>query len=245
MQMDQNDVKRVSRLTAILTQLQTKRLLTATELANKFSVSVRTIYRDIRSLEQAGIPILTEEGKGYKLMDHFRIPPVMFTESEANALVTAQQLVLKSKDSSLSKEYMAAIDKVKAVLNYTTKEKAELLSNRIIISPVNAEARHSTSLMQIQSALTSFNVLDITYHSEHNNETTTRQIEPFALYYSLQENWLLIAYCRLRQSYRMFRLDKILKIRVLDLKFTPHKRTLADYIAEKKKKFTTPDIPLS
>ena len=59
MQMDQNDVKRVSRLTAILTQLQTKRLLTATDLAKKFSVSVRTIYRDIRSLEQAGIPILT------------------------------------------------------------------------------------------------------------------------------------------------------------------------------------------
>lgn len=61
--MNDNDTKRLSRLTAILTQLQTKRLLTATTLADKFGVSVRTIYRDIRALEQAGVPILTEEGE--------------------------------------------------------------------------------------------------------------------------------------------------------------------------------------
>ena len=63
--MNENDIKRISRLTAILTQLQTKRLLTATELAGKFAVSSRTIYRDIRALEQAGVPILTQEGQGY------------------------------------------------------------------------------------------------------------------------------------------------------------------------------------
>ena len=79
--MKDNDTKRLSRLTAILTQLQTKRLLTATALADKFGVSVRTIYRDIRALEQAGVPILTEDGKGYTLMEGYRIPPVMFTEA--------------------------------------------------------------------------------------------------------------------------------------------------------------------
>jgi predicted DNA-binding transcriptional regulator YafY len=89
-----NDTKRISRLTAIITQLQTKRLVTAPELASKFSVSVRTIYRDIRALEQAGIPIYVEEGKGYRIMEHYRLPPVMFTESEANALIT---MVLKPR----------------------------------------------------------------------------------------------------------------------------------------------------
>lgn len=67
--MNENEIKRLPRLTAILTQLQTKRLLTATELADKFSVSSRTIYRDIKALEQSGIPILTEDGKGYTLME--------------------------------------------------------------------------------------------------------------------------------------------------------------------------------
>src|SRR5690606_16931779 len=100
-----NDTKRLSRLAAILTILQTKRLLTASELAHKFSVSNRTIYRDIKALEQAGVPILTEDGKGYSLMEGYRIPPVMFTESEANALITAEQLILKNKDASFVKEY--------------------------------------------------------------------------------------------------------------------------------------------
>jgi predicted DNA-binding transcriptional regulator YafY len=104
-----NDTKRISRLTAIITQLQAKRLVTAPELASKFSVSVRTIYRDIRALEDAGIPIYVEEGKGYSLMEHYRLPPVMFTESEANALIAAEQLVLNNKDSSLIEDYSAAI----------------------------------------------------------------------------------------------------------------------------------------
>src|SRR6478735_1606336 len=105
-----NSPKRLPRLTAILTQLQTKRLLTATELAEKFEVSVRTIYRDIRALEQSGVPILTEEGKGYSLMEGYRVPPIMLTESEANALVTAEQLIRQNKDSSFVREYIEAIN---------------------------------------------------------------------------------------------------------------------------------------
>src|SRR5690606_26055485 len=117
--MNDNNTKRLSRLTAILTQLQTKRLLTATNLADKFNVSVRTIYRDIRALEQAGVPIITEEGKGYSLMEGYKVPPVMFTESQANALILAEQLVLKNKDTSFIKDYTEAIDKIKAVLKQT------------------------------------------------------------------------------------------------------------------------------
>ena len=77
--MKDQDMKRISRLTAILTQLQTKQLITSTSLAEKFGVSVRTIYRDIRALEKAGVPILTEEGKGYSLMEGYKIPPIMFS----------------------------------------------------------------------------------------------------------------------------------------------------------------------
>jgi predicted DNA-binding transcriptional regulator YafY len=125
------DTKRLSRLTAILLQLQTKRISNASELAEKFSVSKRTIYRDIRALEQAGIPIFTEEGKGYSLVEGYTIPPIMFTESEANALITAEQLILKNKDTSFIKEYSEAINKVKSVLKRNTKDKANLLSDRI------------------------------------------------------------------------------------------------------------------
>ncbi|MBS1636445.1 MAG: YafY family transcriptional regulator [Bacteroidetes bacterium] len=235
-----NDIKRLSRLTAILTQLQTKRIVTSASLAEKFAVSVRTIYRDIRALEQAGVPVLTEEGKGYSLMEGYRIPPVMFTENEANALITAEKLVLKNRDSSLIKEYTEAIHKIKSVLSYATKDKVELLSGRIAVSPAIPDTNTSDSLTRIQNALTAFKVLNITYRSEHKGEKTERKIEPFALYYSLQESWTLIAYCRLRKDYRMFRLDRILKMEELELSFKPHKLTLKDYLADKEKNFRHP-----
>jgi len=234
--MNDNDTKRLSRLTAILTQLQTKRLLTASELAIKFSVSNRTIYRDIKALEQAGIPILTEEGKGYSIMDGYRIPPVMFTESEANALITAEQLILKNKDASFVKEYTEAINKIKSVLRNNTKDKANLLSNRIVFRQNTDNEITSNYLAVLQLALTNFNLAQIKYHSIETNETTERIIEPFAIY-STQENWLLIAFCRLRKDFRAFRLDRIQSLIILNDKFEAHKISLQEYFEICKAKY--------
>jgi predicted DNA-binding transcriptional regulator YafY len=225
--MNDNDTKRLSRLTAILTQLQTKRLITATTLANKFNVTVRTIYRDIRALEQSGVPILTEEGKGYTLMEGYKIPPVMFTEKQANALILAEQLVLKNKDASFVKDYSEAIEKIKAVLGYSTKDKANLLAERTRFSQnINSE-KNSSNLSDLQFALTNYFVTKIDYSNE-TNKSTSRLIEPFALL-STQENWLLVAWCRLRKEFRYFRLDRIKKMEILSDTFTPHKLTLQEY----------------
>lgn len=225
--MNNNDTKRISRLTAIITQLQTKRLLTASELASKFSVSVRTIYRDIRALEQAGIPIYVEEGKGYRIMEHYRLPPVMFTESEANALITAEQLVLNNKDSSFIKDYSEAIDKIKSVLIRNVKDKANLLSERTQFNQIKNIERTSSNLSDLQFALTNFLLTRIEYTNEAN-KTTNRTIEPFALL-STRANWLLVAWCLLRKEFRYFRLDRIRKLEVLSERFTPHDMTLQEY----------------
>ncbi|GAB2781918.1 hypothetical protein GCM10027275_27110 [Rhabdobacter roseus] len=225
--MNGNDTKRLSRLTAILTQLQTKRLLTATSLADKFQVSVRTIYRDIRALEQAGVPILTEDGKGYTLMEGYKIPPVMFSESQANALILAEQLVLKNKDASFIKDYIEAIDKIKAVLRPSEKDKANLLADRTRFEQNLNRERNSNTLSQLQFALTNFYLLKINYTNEQSI-TSKRIIEPFALV-STTENWLLIAWCRLRKEFRYFRLDRITRMEILTEKFEQHKMTLQEY----------------
>ena len=232
--MQENTTKRLSRLTAILTQLQAKRLITAKMLADKFGVNIRTIYRDIRALEDAGVPIVVEEGKGYKLMEDYRVPPVMFTESEAYALITAEQLILKNKDISFAKEYSEAITKIKSVLRNSTKEKADLLSERILFRQNINNDKTSGYLSVLQGAITNFNILKLTYTSE-NNETTQRNIEPFAMY-NTQENWLLIAFCRLRKDFRAFRLDRIQKLEVLTDKFEPHNMTLQEYFEMCKQK---------
>lgn len=225
--MHDNDTKRLSRLTAILTQLQTKRLSTATNLAEKFDVSVRTIYRDIKALEQAGVPIITEEGKGYTLMEGYKIPPVMFSEAQANALILAEQLVLKNKDTSFIKDYTDAIDKIKAVLRQSDKEKANLLADRTRFEQNLNRQRNSHNISQLQYALTNFFLTRIHYINEQN-ETSHRTIEPFAII-STTENWLLIAWCRLRKEFRFFRLDRITKMEILPEKFEQHKMTLQEY----------------
>lgn len=224
--MDEKDTKRLSRLAAILTQLQTNRLLTSTVLAKKFGVSIRTIYRDIKALEQAGVPILMEDGKGYSLMEGYRIPPVMFTEAQANALITAEQLVLKNKDTSFIKDYTEAIDKIKAVLKYHQKDKVNLLAERTRFDQNNNRERNSSNLSDLQFALTNFLLTKIEYINEQN-QTSSRLIEPFALLST--ENWLLIAYCRLRKEFRFFRLDRIKKMEILTETFEPHKMTLQEY----------------
>jgi predicted DNA-binding transcriptional regulator YafY len=237
--MNENEIKRLPRLTAILIQLQTKRLLTATELAEKFSVSNRTIYRDIKALEQAGVPILTAEGKGYTLMQDYKMPPVMFSESEANALITAEQLVLKNKDASFVKDYTEAISKIKSVLRNNTKDKANLLSNRIASRQNTYNERTSNNLSTLQLALTNYQLVQIQYYSPETQQTTERTVEPFAIYTS-QENWLLIALCRLRNDYRAFRLDRIKSLAVKDETFEPHQITFEEYFEICRKKCLIP-----
>lgn len=225
--MNDNDTKRLSRLVAILTQLQARRLITSTKLAEKFGVSTRTIYRDLKALEQAGVPILTEEGKGYTLMEGYKIPPIMFTESQANALILAEQLVLKNKDSSLINDYAEAIDKIKAVLRQSEKDKANLLSLRTKFAKLDNYEIKSNILSTLQIAITNFSLVNFEYINAENKESK-RTVEPFALL-NISEGWLLVAYCRLRKEFRYFRLDRIQKPQVQQKNFTPHKMTLQEF----------------
>lgn len=238
---------RLNRLTAIVTQLQSKRIVTATEIAEKHNVSIRTVYRDIRTLEQSGIPVFTEEGKGYSLIEGYALPPVMFTQDEANALITAEQLILKNKDASLIKQYQNAILKLKAVLRYTQKDQADFLSQRIIVRDNPDKAQTSNYLMQIQSAIVNHQVLSVHYLSLENQESK-REIEPFALY-TTQDNWILIAYCRLRNDFRAFRLDCIQSLHDTLKIFEPHQITMEQYLKSCREKYypldNTPDIPMS
>ncbi|CAL2101141.1 DNA-binding transcriptional regulator [Tenacibaculum sp. 190130A14a] len=229
---------RLTRLTQMVTLLQSKRLLTARELAEKFSVSIRTIYRDIRTLEDAGVPVVTEEGKGYFLQEGFQLPPVMFSEEEANALITAEQLILKNKDASFVDNYSNAITKIKAVLKYSQKDKADLLSKRIVFRLNQDNERSSNYLMQLQTAITNFQLVEIAYLSLQN-QATKRVVEPFAMY-STNLNWLLIAFCRLRNEFRAFRIDCIKNIQLTGGNFEPHNLTLEEYFKICEEKYNTP-----
>ncbi len=228
--MEEKEKPRLARLTAIITQLQSKRLVTAKYLAEKHKVSVRTIYRDIRTLEKSGIPVITEEGKGFSIMEGYHLPPVIFTEDEANALITMELLASKNKDQSLTDNVSSAIEKIKSILRYSQKGNADLLSERVYFGGNNKLERSSSNLMQIQSAIIHFKLLKIEYLSTEQKRTT-RTIEPFAVY-SNKGNFLLIAFCRLRDDFRAFRIDLIEKLSLLEETFTAHNMTIQDYFEE-------------
>ena len=107
-------MNRIDRLQAILTILQSKRVVRAEDLAIRFEVSLRTIYRDIRSLETGGIPIGAEAGIGYFLLEGYHIPPVMFTHQEARALLLAGKIVAKMTDKEITANFDSALTKVRA-----------------------------------------------------------------------------------------------------------------------------------
>ncbi len=238
------DKPRLIRLTAILTQLQSKQLLTARAIAEKHDISIRTVYRDIRTLEQSGVPIITEEGKGYSIMEGYKLPPVMFTQEEANAMITVEQLVKKNKDQSLSDHYESAITKIKSVLKYNQKEKTELLSERIQVRNNNANEKTSHYLIQLQSAITQYQIANIKYISL-SDQISQRAVEPFALY-TTKDNWVLIAFCKTKKDFRAFRLDCIQNLEVTNEYFEPHNMTLEQYLETCRKKWkSTPDNRLS
>jgi predicted DNA-binding transcriptional regulator YafY len=220
---------RLRRLIALLTVLQTKRIVNATDLATRFKVSTRTVYRDIKLLEEAGVPVFTEEGKGFSLVEGYKVPPLLFTESEAAAVITAEKLVAGNNDDSLVRNYRNATDKVKAVLRYAEKEKMDLLSKRVKVYVNTDEKPSSSHLAELQQALTDYKLIKIEYCALKENEITERVVEPFALFYAANK-WLLLAFCRLRKDYRFFRVDRFQSFHILTESFEPHKMTISQYL---------------
>jgi len=223
-------MSQLSRLISILTLLKSKRLLTASELAKKYEVSIRTIYRDIRKLEEAGIPVYTIEGRGYSLVDSYTVAPVQFTEKQANALITAQHVISQSKDVSFVNDFNEALTKIKSVFKTSVQQKSELLSDKIHIFNWEYEEFSSDALSEIQLAITNFNFVEINYQKANDPIISFRKIEPCAMY-STNNKWILIAWCHLRRDLRAFRIDRIRHFKILHGNFNDRKFSIQDYFA--------------
>ncbi len=207
-------MNRIDRLAAIVIQLQSKRLVKAQDIADKFSLSLRTVYRDIRALEEAGVPVTGEAGIGYRLMEGYKLPPVMFNEDEATALLTAAKLMQSMSDESSSKHYTTALDKIKAVLRLAEKDHLQEIDNHIAVVSHPAIAHNKPAelhLAKILKAIACSSVIEINYTTVEKNESLCRNVEPIGIYYQ-GSHWYLIAFCHLRKDYRNFRTDKINKI---------------------------------
>jgi predicted DNA-binding transcriptional regulator YafY len=206
-------MNRIDRLTAILIHLQTKRVVKAEEISNRFEISLRTVYRDVKALMEAGVPIGSEAGKGYFIVDGYHLPPVMFTQDEASSMLLAGKLVDKMADKSVRNAYGSAMHKIKSVLNEAEKDHLQNLESHIEVflrSRYEVKEREEFPdhfMTEIQRAVAKKEVLRIDY-SNNEEEMTQREVEPIGIfYYSMA--WHLIGWCKLRNGYRDFRADRI------------------------------------
>lgn len=225
-------MNRIERLHAITTALQSKRIVKAEELAKKFEVSLRTIYRDIRALEAGGMPIGAEAGIGYFITEGYYLPPVMFTKEEGRALLMGGKLIEKITDQSVNQSFQDALTKVRAVLSSEKKDELQGLEDRILVNPFQMDAQSPPHpiLNNLKEAIVGNRVVEADYFSNYKGVFTTRQIEPIGLTF-YHNNWHLIGFCRLRNDYRDFRTDRISKLKVLNERFKPYQLlSLREYI---------------
>jgi predicted DNA-binding transcriptional regulator YafY len=217
-------MNRVDRLMATVVHLQSRRVVRAEDIAARFEISVRTVYRDLEALGEAGIPIVAEAGVGYSLVKGYHLPPIMFTVEEASALSLGGKLVEHLTDASLRKQMESALLKIRSVLPLERRDYLDRLerSTTVVAAGSGPVPRLSSeALIPVQRALAERRVLAMDYQGAQRPEVTRRDVEPLGLVY-YADNWHLIAYCRLRHDVRDFRTDRIRQVQVRNELFSGH-----------------------
>ena len=204
-------MNRIDRLFGILTLLQSKKYVTAETIAEKFGISTRTVYRDIKALIEQGVPVSFEQHRGYFIVQGYFVPPVSFTSEEANALLLMESFVKGFADRSIGQHYSSALNKIKAVLRTTQKEGLERLDNNIKLQLPACFVNDTDYLSLLQTAISSKTIVEIEYRN-NKSEISRRLVEPIGLvFYAF--SWHLIAWCHIRADYRDFKLVRILKVK--------------------------------
>jgi predicted DNA-binding transcriptional regulator YafY len=210
-------MKQMDRRLLILMRLREETPVRAQDLAEECECSVRTVYRDIDALCQAGVPVAAMAGEGYRLVPGYHLPPVSFTVEEAVQLLLGADMASGLGTEEQRDAAKAAAAKVEAVLRPETRDEVARLRERIRVSTWMHRGA-SPWLQALHQAVTQDRVLWVRYHSFGSDEVTERKVEPYTLIF-YGGDWHLVGYCRLRESVRDFRADRIREAEVLEERF--------------------------
>lgn len=192
---------KINRLTEIIVILLNKKTVTAKDLANRFEVSTRTIYRDIESLSLSGIPVYMSKGKGggISLLEEYSINKTILSDSDKHSLIVA----LKTLEATKYPEISSVINKISFMLN------EEDLSNWVEIdfSRWGSDFNENDKFSKIKISILNNKIIKFSYINSFANKST-RIVEPMKLIYKGQA-WYLYGFCRLKQNVRIFRITRI------------------------------------
>jgi predicted DNA-binding transcriptional regulator YafY len=216
----------VSRSQRLLDLIQTmrryRRPVAGKVLAEETGISIRTLYRDIATLQAQGAHIEGEPGLGYVLRPGFMLPPLMFTEEEIEALVLGSRWVAKQPDNRLSTAARDALNKIAAVLPDDLRESVD--TSALLVGPGDGSATDGVDLADVRKAIRSERKLDVTYR-DGNGRPSSRLIWPFALGF-FDKVRVIVAWCELRQDFRHFRTDRLSRLDATDIRYPRRRQVL-------------------
>ena len=215
-------MNRTDRLLAIVLELQGRDRVTAEELASTFEVSKRTIYRDVLALNESGVPVVSMAGQGYWLMPGYFLPPVSLSPDEAIMLTLGSGVMAHSFDAQYRAAARSGARKIEAVLNEdVAKEVAYLKDNIRFVHTAGEPTDTSVLLQTARRAILERRSLHLRYAKRvaDKQALSERKVNPHGLLH-FNDTWMLSAFCQLRGDMRMFRLDRIQDLTVLDEIFT-------------------------
>jgi len=216
-------MSRTERLFDLLQLLRTYRYpVTAAKLAIELDVTVRTVYRDIATLQALGAPIEGEAGMGYLLRPGFLLPPLMFATEEVEALTLGARWVSQRADSRLARAARNALARIEAVLPAKLREHLE--DAPLLVGPGTAASTQDARLITLRLAIEQEHKIRLSYESIAG-ETTERIVWPIALSF-FDTVFVVVTWCELREDYRTFRTDRITSVDVLAERYPRNRVTL-------------------
>lgn len=215
------------RLFRLVQLIRGRRLSTAAFLAQRLEVSLRTVYRDIAQLQHQGVPIQGEAGVGYRLGSGYEMPPLMFTQMEASALVASVRLAQAWLDPQLALAAEASLSKILSILPVTARAAAE--SSLLYAPTLKLDEVTQQNLQTLREAAQKRQKVTLNYH-DLSEKASQRVVRPLGCFF-WGKVWTLGAWCETRQDFRSFRLDRMQKITVSDINFSLEAdKSLADYL---------------
>ncbi len=210
-------MNRTDRLLAIVLELQAKGWQRAEDLALRFEISKRTVYRDMQALAESGVPVVSSPGQGYSLVEGYFLPPLSFTADEALILLLGGGFVAETFDAEYQAAAYSAIRKIEAVLTDTLRADVNYLMRSLRFIALSPPGDVET-LRQVRRAIIQRHVLRFCYVARQNEAVggveTVRDVDPYALV-NVHNTWYLTAYCHLRHDIRNFRIDRMAEVEVL------------------------------
>ena len=235
-------MRRADRLFQLVQLIRGRRLTTAAFLAVRLEVSERTVYRDVAQLQHQGVPIEGEAGVGYRLGRGFELPPLMFSQDEAKALVAAARLAQVWLDAGLAREVEAALGKILSVLPPAARAAAESVA--LYAPQMGLAPAEQARLQTLREAVQGRHKLRLGY-LDLAGQASQRVVRPLGCFY-WGKVWTLSAWCETRQGFRGFRIDRIQQLEVTAQRFSDEPgKTLADMLRQVEGELAAKNLPPS